>query len=364
VRTDRDYYRVLGIDRQATPEQIKQRYRELVRQHHPDVNPNQHPGLGHNTFLQIVEAYQILSDADKRREYDRIWERRAPAASGSGPQASAASGGASVIETLVLEARKYFEARNYSETIRACRRIIQLDKENAVAYELLGDVYGASKRNEEAISYYTMAQQFSQSRKTELGAKIDRLMKREDRLLHEAIHGKPVYKRAPVMAVLCVSLLMLAFWGFSISPGSPIEGFPPLGDIPLPSLLLFFADAFLLGALLSGTMQIGRFDDEMLFSLAGERVSGNAPPLGLLLPVISILNFYLSLLCYILYALMHERFSLSIPKAAFSLLLLALVFAAPHPDSLPHLLIFGTGPGFAIMCGGWLLADMIRPHWS
>jgi hypothetical protein len=101
----------------------------------------------------------------------------------------------------------------------------------------------------------------------------------------------------------------------------------------------------------------------MIFDLGGEKMSGNAPPLGVFIPIISIINFYLALICYIVYAVMHERFSLSIFKAAGSLLFLAIVFALPHPESIPHLLAFGTGPAFAILCVGWLLADIIRPHW-
>lgn len=363
MRTDRDYYRILGVERTATPDQIKQRYRELVRQHHPDVNPNQHSGLGHNTFLQIVEAYQLLSDADKRREYDKVWERRAAPAAAGTQNVAGPGGGNAVIGTLLAEAQKYFEAKNNSETVRTCRRILQLDKENPDAYELLGDVYAALKKHEMAISHYTMAQQYSKTRQTEIGAKIDRLMRREEKAVHEAIHGKPVYKRAPVVAIVFVTLLMCAAWGLSMQDAPGIQGFALLSETPSMVLVLYCVDAFLLGLTLAGSGAIGRFDDEMLFEMTGGEANKNAPPIGLIIPVLSFLNFYLAVIAGLIYGIMHERFSTSFVKAALGVFLLGLAFATPHPDAITQILLFCTGPAFAVMCAGWLAADVARPHW-
>lgn len=63
----RDYYEVLGISRTSTAEEIKRAYRTMARQHHPDVNKD--PQSEH-TFKEINEAYEVLSDATKRRTYD------------------------------------------------------------------------------------------------------------------------------------------------------------------------------------------------------------------------------------------------------------------------------------------------------
>jgi len=65
----RDFYQVLGIGREATPEEVKRAYRKLARQYHPDVNGS--PGAT-DKFREIQEAYEVLSDHEKRRNYDRF----------------------------------------------------------------------------------------------------------------------------------------------------------------------------------------------------------------------------------------------------------------------------------------------------
>lgn len=65
-----DPYMTLGVSRTATPEEIKQAYRKLALRHHPDVNHNSR--ASHDQFRLVAEAYEILSDAGKRRRYDRF----------------------------------------------------------------------------------------------------------------------------------------------------------------------------------------------------------------------------------------------------------------------------------------------------
>ena len=70
----RDYYEVLGVNKNATDEEIKRAFRKLAKQYHPDVNKE--PGA-EEKFKEIGEAYAVLSDANKRKQYghSRIYER-------------------------------------------------------------------------------------------------------------------------------------------------------------------------------------------------------------------------------------------------------------------------------------------------
>jgi curved DNA-binding protein len=68
----RDYYDVLGVSRTATADEVKKAYRKLARKHHPDVNPDD-PGAT-DRFKEVTEAYEVLSDPEKRKRYDALGE--------------------------------------------------------------------------------------------------------------------------------------------------------------------------------------------------------------------------------------------------------------------------------------------------
>lgn len=74
MTTQRDYYELLGISRDADEEQIKRAYRKLARRYHPDLNP-ENTDWATVMFQQIQEAYEILIDANKREHYDRFGHR-------------------------------------------------------------------------------------------------------------------------------------------------------------------------------------------------------------------------------------------------------------------------------------------------
>ncbi|MBD0279422.1 MAG: J domain-containing protein [Flavisolibacter sp.] len=67
-----DYYKILGVDKNASEEEIKKAYRKLARKYHPDVNPNNKEA--HKKFQEINEANEVLSDPEKRKKYDQYGE--------------------------------------------------------------------------------------------------------------------------------------------------------------------------------------------------------------------------------------------------------------------------------------------------
>lgn len=78
---ERDYYEILGVSKNVTEDELKSAFRQLVRKYHPDVNKE--PGA-EERFKEINEAYQVLSDPDKRAAYDRYGKAGVSGMGGSG----------------------------------------------------------------------------------------------------------------------------------------------------------------------------------------------------------------------------------------------------------------------------------------
>ena len=69
MTSSKDYYKILGVNRQAPPEEIKTKFRKLALEYHPDRNRDP---SAQEKFKEINSAYQVLSDPQKRAQYDRF----------------------------------------------------------------------------------------------------------------------------------------------------------------------------------------------------------------------------------------------------------------------------------------------------
>ena len=84
MMTTRDYYEVLGVERNTSPEEIKKAYRKVALKYHPDKNPNNK--AAEDKFKEAAEAYEVLGNPKKRQQYDRFGHSGVRGANGQGPE--------------------------------------------------------------------------------------------------------------------------------------------------------------------------------------------------------------------------------------------------------------------------------------
>jgi len=144
-----DYYGVLGVSRDASAEELKRRYRQLVRTHHPDVADDAE--AAHHRFIKIVEAYRVLSDPVQRRAFDALQAVAPPPVRTQSVQVEEQIG------DWFRHAVHRLEEGDLSGAAAQCRKILGLDPQHAAAQAMLGDVCAAREEWDQALVHYSGA---------------------------------------------------------------------------------------------------------------------------------------------------------------------------------------------------------------
>jgi hypothetical protein len=374
------YYEILGVPRTATQEQIKRRYRLLARKYHPDVA--QDKAAAQAAFIQISEAYQTLSNSDKRTIYDvgldaemfRVEPRRSstsnpsyrPTAPGARPTRTTAEMAAEA-RGLVAEAQVAFIQGQLRMAETLCKRARNLDKRNLQAHVILGDIYRTQGQVDDAVAMYSVAAQLDPGNK-QVMAKLGRLLRQQGKVNDVvARHERKAALRLGI-SLMGWSMGAFMFIMLSMSPGDPIPWLH--ANLSLVStwstslITVLLITGALTGFLLSVNESVEPLDDELIFQ--GVRTMGARNqnlPLGLILVGFNLFNFYSAVIMYTIIGVVQDSLSKSVYKsfvAAFGLVVVAAFVYTPGSDQV---LLFGGNVAFLALLFGWGIGDMFRPGW-
>ena len=351
MRTSRNHYEVLGLPRNATPAQIKRRYRELVHKYHPDVAVDK--TASHRLFLQINEAYEGLNDPVRRKAYD---ETLARPASGSRQTPS------HMVAQLLRDAQFAFIQKRPNAAADLCKEALGIDPRSARANAMLGDIYRAQGKTNAAIKHYNYAVQFdptdSVSEKKLIGL-VGKHVKAQ-----RAYQSVPDPKRLRFVNAIWWSIVFLLIMLIRVYPGAPI----PWLRVYIPQIstwswnvVAFIACASALaGALLSVNGLLRHPDDELVFDNSG--ASWAIVPVGFILLIGSGFFFLGAAGFYILFGALQGSLSRSV-VTVFGLVVGVVLFASMmcEPAARTQVMLYGGNVAFLSSLFGWYTGAALKP---
>jgi curved DNA-binding protein CbpA len=135
----RDHYAVLGTDRNATRDQIRDRFRKLARERHPDRFQGKEREQAETAFQAITEAFNVLSDPDRRRQHDLELSR---------PELSNTGSDSARLHRFHMEAGvKFYRDGNFGQAADAFERAIEAEPKNGQAWHHLAQTLVAQRKS-------------------------------------------------------------------------------------------------------------------------------------------------------------------------------------------------------------------------
>ncbi|MEP0765151.1 MAG: J domain-containing protein [Fimbriimonadia bacterium] len=366
-----DHYRILGLDRHATQEEIKARYRQLVRELHPDVSCSPETTA---RFVQVTESYRVLSDPVRRSNFDAILDiesrrsgNKAGTAPSSGERRQASSEQAPKAGPSPTSASREVRERLDAAHIHFATGRLRLAEQEAKtligryprlapAYALLGDVYRTQQKWDVAARMYSLAIQYAphdRSFERRYQQVLDKL--EEIRLAKQGPLARSIRNRNVALGVsLIVQPVLMGF--VCVSNDAPLALLPMILHWTPSLLLMMFVSGAITGVLLSASEQLDRW--ESLGSLGGR--FSRAGVYG----VVAAIQFWVALVAYGVSALLQEAGSPSLTRLFGWTTILtacfAVAFSLPQPHGWAEVAIWGGNVLFLGALAGWRVMDAFK----
>lgn len=382
---ERDYYEVLGVPPNATDEQIRRRFRELARQYHPDVNRSPD---AEQRFKEITEAYRVLTSPSLRADYDLMRRSAQQARTGTGsttttppprsrphthqsthhhhtaPGSSSAHASARRAEIeaqqLLQNAMLAYARGNLREAASLARRVLGLQRHNAQAYEILGDVYRQERRVEEAIAMFTCALQCN-PRSTSAQSKLDALLRQRYFAGEQPIPtARHLWVRhGQVLGWTGVGMLVLAPWYLGLEADGVFQGVGFVSQWSAALVLLMLTAAMLAGALMALGGAVEPIAQVVWWPVRQGMPQARVAVAGLL-GVLGLFAFYAAAFLYLLIASTQGAFHRTLNRAVAVVVALTLGFLLSYAPGREQVALFAPNLlWFGVLCG-WAFGDAVR----
>jgi curved DNA-binding protein CbpA len=365
--TDRTHYEVLGVPENATQDQIRSAYRKLVLQYHPDRSGTKSTT---DIFVEIVEAYSVLSNPTRRANYDAIlrvrreqresarrssaqpqpprWEPQPP--SSAPPPSSPAAERRWAVQ--LNEAMAAFSRGRLDRAESIVRQVLNADYRIALAHAILGDVLRERGDLEGALTHYAYAIQFDPQNQT--------YQRRYFGIQHRGTRAERAPRSAqrtilPMIVATAVTCFCLGYIVFAKEPAAGLPAF--VGTWTVGLLVMLFLNGVALGAALSLTEAVDACDVVM-------RTSTGKLSRGAALGIIAVVNFWAAAALYLLLSIVQDTFTPTLSRVLTLVGLLtacyAVASAMTETIAWPQTLVWGGNLIYLGVLGGWVVADAFR----
>ncbi len=392
MRTTRNHYEILGVAQDAGIDEIRAKYKTLVRKYHPDVAKDKE--TAHKLFIQITDAYNTLSDPMKRKEYDAKLKPQTqpqapygaastgskyypPPGPGQGAQTQGAPRGKKTAEEYLKAAQSSFIHRRLVEAMSFCQQAVSQAPDNPKAHIMMGDIFSAQGKKDKAIESYARALQLNPNSR-EADDKLTAIMGGRARDLGRS--RMPAFNTSKMMLInvggWSLGVFLIAMLGLnSGSPASPFTSIPMVSTWSWNVFLLVAASSFTIGVMLALNGVLGDMQDDLF---ATPMATKGAVPVGWVLTVGSLFFFIGAAVLYLIIGGMQktmQRPVMIMLGCVLGIVVLASFFYSPEVDAMAlganagaspglQVFLFGGNTSFIAMLAGWAVGAQVQPKYA
>lgn len=382
--TGGDHYRILGVSRSASAEEIRVAYRRLILRHHPDQSPGEESA---RLFTLVREAYEVLGDPERRKHHDFLMEqqatrrreederrasearvRQAAAAASSSrpsprpsprPAPKPAASPAPPIPTVseqVTRMNLVFTRGKLADAERLANEIRARAPREAAPYAVLGDIARGRGKLDEAQRLYAFAMQFEPSNRLYARRYEELLGTLSRRPSPRGEFGRDEGKPTALLVALPLVLSMALYVAIAREPVIVPAG-GPFSTFTIGAAVMLFLAGVITGAALSAAHLVDRF-----VSISSNSLGRPGPALAL--ASVALVSFWAAAGLYTGLGFVQKAFNLSATRAILATIGLVLLFASASALSpsvgAGTVLVWGGNLAYVGTLAGWTVADSLK----